>query len=161
MKKILAKVLLCITLIMVASGCTNKSIITPNELNNFNEKKNYFKIIDNTKIEFSITSNWHYEELPLDDDYKFALKFYKSSEDNYFTLYYYNNPVVFCGTGRDTKEIILNNGQVAIVGYEFGNEFWSDISFPTINSNIVLINDGIEEKEVLEIVKTISLETTD
>ena len=157
MKKVLAKVLLCITLIMFISGCGNESRISTNELH---EKEKFSKIIDNTKIEFNIPDDWHYEELPLEDDYKFALKLYKSSSKDYFTLYYDNTPVGFCGTGRETKEMRLNNGQVAIIGYELGNESWSDISLPTINRNIVLINNGTDEKEVFEIVKTISLETT-
>lgn len=153
MKKI-AKIFLFMLLAICIIGCENK---TDKITNNINEKRTYNKNIDNTSINLSIPSNWHYEELSLEDNYKLALKIYKESQEESITLYYYNDPVGFCGTGRDTSEIKLGNGQIAILGYELGNEYWSDITFPTINPRIVLINDGINENEALEIINTIDL----
>ena len=48
-----------------------------------------------------------------------------------------------CGTGRTSKNIILNNGEEATVGYYDGNKNWADISFYDINKNIAVINYGL------------------
>ena len=123
-----------------------------------NEEK-YLKTIDNTIIELSILKNWHYEEQTFEDS-KFALKLYKDSQDKYATLNFYNNPFSVCGTGRTTKELILNNGITAIIGY-YGEPIWSDITFYELNPNIAFINNGLEEDETqdfLEMVKTLNIE---
>ena len=123
----------------------------------------YSKIIDNICLELNILSEWQYEELQTDldnDFYKFALKLYKNNEEKYAVLYFYNNPFGVCGTGRASEEIVLNNGETAIIGYYDGNINWSDISAYNMNKNIAVINYGLiddEAKEMIEIVKTINI----
>ena len=127
-------------------------------------EKNYSKTIDNISIELSIPNNWHYEEIPQNEEnnsYKFALKLYKNEESKNAVLYFYNSPFGVCGTGRTDEKIHLNNGTEAVVGYYDNSENWSDVSFYKLNHNIALINcglEGAEAKEVLEFIKTINIE---
>jgi len=125
---------------------------------------NYSKTIANTVIELDIPSEWKFEEDIASDEYnnfyKFALKIYKDSSDKNITLYLYNGPFGVCGTGRTSKDIKLNNGKDAIVGYYDNNEEWWDISFYEINPNIAFLNCGLEgndANEALEIAKTINI----
>ena len=124
---------------------------------------NYSKTIDNITIELNIPSDWHYEELPRNEEndfYKFALKLYKSDSSKNTILYYYTSPFGVCGTGRTNKKIILNNGIEANIGYYDNSEVWSDISFYQANPNIAFINCELEEnesQEVLEFIKTLRI----
>lgn len=124
---------------------------------------NYSKTINNITIELNIPSDWHYEELPRNEEndfYKFALKLYKSDSSKNTILYYYNNTFVVCGTGRTDKKMKLNSGDEANIGYYDNNKEWSDISFYKLNTNIALINDGLlenEAQEVLDFAKTIKI----
>ena len=134
------------------------TIISSNE----NHQK-YSKIVDNVFIELKIPSEWKYEELqknPDNDFYKFALKLYKNSEEQYAVLYFYNNSFGVCGTGRSSEKITLNNGQEATIGYYDKNTNWNDISFYNYNKYIAVMNYGLindEAKEVIEFIKTINI----
>lgn len=123
---------------------------------------NYSKTIDGIMIELNIPNEWNYEEIKesKDDNFKFALNFYKSSKENNATLYFYNSMFAVCGTGLTEEKITLNNGKEANVGYYDGNKDWNFISFYELNRNIAFINnrlDSSEAKEVLEFVKTINI----
>ena len=75
-------------------------------------------------------------------------------------LYFYNNPFGVCGTGRTTENIVLNNGKEATIGYYDENKNWSDISFYSINKNIVVLNYNLmneDAKDVIEFIKTINI----
>lgn len=128
-----------------------------------NYEKNYSKVIDNIKLELNIPNEWKYEEIPKNqenDFYKYALKLYKSNENKYMMLYFYNNQFGVCGTGRTAKNITLNNGEEAIIGYYDGNKDWNDISFYNINKNIAVINYGLinsESDEAIEFIRTINI----
>ncbi len=133
---------------------------TKEETKNKEITQTYSKTIDGVILEMKIPNEWIYEELVKDENndfYKFALKLYKSDEHKNTILYVYNNPFGFCGTGRTTNEIKLDNGGKAVIGY-YGNIEWSDISFYELNPNIAFINYGLENdeaKEVFDFVKTI------
>ena len=137
-----------------------------NEYNNeqgvipVNQAKEYTKSIEDININLEIPTNWNYEEIipTEEDDYKFALKLYKNSNEESAILYYYNNIFGVCGTERTSKKIKLNNGNDAIVGYSYDNDkVWLDISFYEIDKNIAVINKGLNEEEsneLLEFIKT-------
>ena len=75
-------------------------------------------------------------------------------------LYFYNDIFGVCGTGRTSKNIILNNGEEATVGYYDGNKNWADISFYDINKNIAVINYGLIDEdadEAIQFIKTINI----
>ena len=62
-----------------------------------------------------------------------------------------------CGTGRTSKQIDLNNGNKATIGYYDGKDIWQDISFFETNKYIAIINYGLdksESEEVIDFVKT-------
>ncbi len=124
---------------------------------------NYKKEIDDTTIKLNIPENWKFEELPQNaenDFYKYALKLYKSNENQYAVLYLNNEIFGVCGTGRTSKELYLNNGNKAIVGYYDGKVIWEDISFYEINRYVSVINCGLdkeESEEVLDFIKTINI----
>lgn len=129
-----------------------------------NEKTiKYKKTIDNTTISFDISEDWKLEELPKDtedDFYKFALKIYKTNEERYAVLYFYNQIFGVCGTGRTSKELDLDNGNKAIIGYYDGKETWEDISFFETNKDIAILNNGLDKEEsdeFIKLIKTISI----
>jgi len=124
--------------------------------------RNYSKTIDGIMIELNMPNEWHYEEIKdsEDDNFKFALNFYKSSKENNATLYFYNNMFAVCGTGLTSEKITLNNGKEANVGYYDGDKDWNFISFYELNPNVAFINNGLdssEAKELLNIAKTINI----
>lgn len=128
-----------------------------------NVENNYSKTIDNITIELNIPNDWHYEELPRNEEndfYKFALKLYKSDSSKNTILYYYTGPFGVCGTGRTDKKMYLNNGAEAGIGYYDNSKVWSDISFYPLNTNIAFLNGGLEgneAQEVLDFVKSIRI----
>ena len=132
-----------------------------------NEKTEYEKKIDNTTIKLDIPKEWKYEELTKDtenDIYKYALKIYKNHQDKYAVLYYYNQIFGVCGTERTSKQINLNNGKKATIGYYNGENVWQDISFYETNKYIAIINYGLnkeESEEFINFVKTININDID
>ena len=132
-------------------------------VDNQKDEKNYYKEIDNIKLELNIPNKWNYEEIPQNEEndfYKYALKLYKNNENQYAMLYFYNDIFGVCGTGRTSKNIILNNGEEATVGYYDGNKNWADISFYDINKNIAVINYGLIDEnadEAIQFIKTINI----
>ncbi len=128
-----------------------------------NNKKHYSKTIDETLIELDIPNEWNYEEIPKNEEndfYKYALKIYKDNDEQYAMLYVYNTKFGVCGTGRTSKNIVLNNGKEAIIGYYDGNKNWSDISFYKIHEYIAVINYGLVDtnaEDIIEVIKTINI----
>ena len=132
-------------------------------VDNQKDGKKYYKEIDNIKLELNIPNSWNYEETIQNEEndfYKYALKLYKNNENQYAMLYFYNNPFGVCGTGRTSKNIILNNGKEANVGYYDGNKNWADISFYNTNKNIAVMNYGLIDEdadEAIQFIKTINI----
>ena len=132
-------------------------------VDNQKDGKKYYKEIDNIKLELNIPNSWDYEETIQNEEndfYKYALKLYKNNENQYAMLYFYNNPFGVCGTGRTSKNIILNNGKEATVGYYDENKNWADISFYDTNKNIAVMNYGLIDEdadEAIQFIKTINI----
>lgn len=132
-------------------------------VDNQKDGRNYYREIDNIKLELNIPNNWNYEEIPQNEEndfYKYALKLYKNNENQYAMLYFYNVTFGVCGTGRTSKNIILNNGKEATVGYYDGNKNWADISFYNTNKNIAVMNYGLIDEdadEAIQFIKTINI----
>ena len=132
-------------------------------VDNQKDGKKYYKEIDNIKLELNIPNSWNYEETIQNEEndfYKYALKLYKNNENQYAMLYFYNDPFGVCGTGRTSKNIILNNGKEATVGYYGENKNWADISFYDTNKNIAVMNYGLIDEdadEVIQFIKTINI----
>lgn len=140
--------------------------IVSNSVETVNHEKyaqSYSKVIDNIKLELNIPSEWKYEEMLQNEEndfYKYALKIYKNSKEQYVMLYFYNKQFGVCGTGRTTENITLNNGEQASIGYYDGNKNWSDISFYNMNKNIAIINNGLigdDADGVIQFIKTINI----
>lgn len=142
----------------------NVTVIDEYKKKNDEKSNNYSKTIDNITINIEIPADWKYEELPQNtenDFYKYALKMYKNQEDKYAILYYYHQMFGVCGTGRTSKEIDLDNGNKAVIGYYDGNDIWQDISFYETNKYIAIINQGLDKDEsnqLVEFVKTIKIQ---
>ena len=104
----------------------------------------------------NIPNEWKYKEVQKNEDessYEYALKLYKNIEEQYAMLYIYNNQFGVCGTGRTSKNITLNNGNEATVGYYDGNKNWSDISFYSMNKNMAVINYGLIDNDAEEVIE--------
>ena len=130
------------------------------ENNVSNNEQEYSKTIENVKLQLNIPNEWKYEEIPQneEDSYKYALKLYKTNQEEYAMLYVYNNIFGVCGTGRTSAKITLNNGKEAEIGYYDGSKIWSDISFGI--KNVAIINYGLQESEANEVkkfVKTVDI----
>lgn len=121
------------------------------------EVQKYSKKFEDAILEMDIPIGWNYEELEEDSSYKFALKLWNDSLKDYFTLYYYKEKFGVCGTERREEELNLGNGKVARIGYYATGKTWSDITFNDTNLYIVLINNGTELEDVLELIKTINI----
>ena len=139
---------------------------TPSKMENAKNNK-YEKNIDNITLKLEIPTDWKYEELARNtenDFYKYALKIYKNQDDKYAVLYLYKQTFGVCGTGRTSKQIDLNNGNKATIGYYDGSDIWQDISFYEMNKCIAILNYGLdkeESEEFIEFIKTISIEEID
>lgn len=155
---------------LIANNVTNRENfkfkvenISSNPVETVNHEKKYSKVIDNIKLELNIPNEWKYEEMQKNNEndfYKYALKLYKSNENQYAMLYFYNNQFGVCGTGRTSENISLNNGKEATIGYYDGNKDWSDISFYNMNKNVAVINYGLtnaDADEAIEFIKTINI----
>ena len=137
----------------------NQSKFNATVTNNVNpgQGEKYEKVVDSVSISFTKLDGWKYEELPATEEYKFALKFYKSSNDKYATLYFYNTMSAVCGTDRRVDTLNLNNGNKLNVGYSTADNIWRDIFFSLSSKDIVIINhtfDKVEAENFLEMVKT-------
>ena len=135
---------------------SNLNVVNTNNINPVQVEK-YEKVLDGVSISFTKLDGWKYEELPATEEYKFALKFYKSSKDKYATLYFYNTMSAACGTDRRVDTLNLNNGNKLNVGYSTVDNIWRDILFSLNSKDIVIINhtlDKVEAENFLEMVKT-------
>ena len=135
---------------------SNLNVVNTNNINPVQGEK-YEKVLDGVSISFTKLDGWKYEELPATEEYKFALKFYKSSNDKYATLYFYNTMSAVCGTDRRVDTLNLNNGNKLNVGYSTADNIWRDIFFSLSSKDIVIINhtlDKVEAENFLEMVKT-------
>lgn len=125
-----------------------------------NTKQHYSKVINNIKLDLDIPNEWKYEEMPKNEDDTYALKLYKTNENQYAILSFDSNEFFVCGTGRKQENIALNNGEEAIIGYYDGKKDWSDISFDS-NRHLAFVNYGLENHEAdefIDFVKTINIE---
>ena len=135
---------------------SNLNVVNANNINPVQGEK-YEKVVDGVSISFTKLDGWKYEELPATEEYKFALKFYKSSKDKYATLYFYNTMSAACGTDRRVDTLNLNNGNKLNVGYSTVDNIWRDILFSLNSKDIVIVNhtlDKVEAENFLEMVKT-------
>ena len=135
---------------------SNLNVVNTNNINPVQGEK-YEKVLDGVSISFTKLDGWKYEELPATEEYKFALKFYKSSKDKYATLYFYNTMSAACGTDRRVDTLNLNNGNKLNVGYSTADNIWRDILFSLNSKDIVIVNhtlDKVEAENFLEMVKT-------
>ena len=109
----------------------------------------------------TLLDGWKYEVSgEVIGEYKYAIKFYKSDENKKMTLYSYANFFGVCGTGLEMKELILDDGNTANVGFYDGNEKWSFITFDISEEEIVAHNEGLtleESNEALSMFKTLKL----
>lgn len=109
----------------------------------------------------TLLAGWKYEVSgESSDEYHYAIKFYKSDENKKMMLYSYANLFGVCGTGLETKELILEDGNTANVGFYDGNEAWSFITFNISEDEIVAQNEGLtveESNEALQMFKTLKL----
>lgn len=133
-------------------------IVKTNQDENVVKEEKYSKTIGDTTIELDIPSDWNYKEMQVaeTDNYNYALKLYKNDEEKYAMIYFYKEKFGVCGTERTSKNITLNNGNEAIVGYYAGDEVWEDIIIGT-NKNIVVINQNLQKNEADEVIEIIKI----
>lgn len=127
------------------------------------KSEEYAKEIENTIIKLDLPKEWNFEEIhnPENQNAKFELKLYKDSKEKYASLYFYNEMFGVCGTGLISKQLELDSGLVANVGYYDGSNVWDYVAFGNINPNIAVLNRGLNESranELLGIIKTVQIE---
>lgn len=108
-----------------------------------------------------LLAGWEYQiREEASDRYEYAIDFFTTDKNNKMTLYGYKELFGVCGTGLEIKDITLENGNVASVGYYDGNNRWTFINF---GDNIVIQNEGLTEEganEVLSMIKTMKFVKT-
>lgn len=116
---------------------------------------------ENEDLHIKLLAGWKYEVSgEAIGEYKYAIKFYKSDENKKMMLYSYANFFGVCGTGLEMKELELEDGNTANVGFYDGNEKWSFITFNISEDEIVAHNEGLtveESNEALSMFKTLKL----
>ena len=112
-------------------------------------------IKENEDLFINLSDAWKYEVSGDEtEEYEYAINFLNLDTENKMTLYSYKNLFGVCGTGLETKEITLDDGNIASVGYYDGNERWT---FINLGDNIVIQNDGLTvetSNEALSMIKT-------
>ena len=107
----------------------------------------------------TLLDGWKYEfSGDATDEYEYAIKFYKSDENKAMTLLSYKRMFGVCGTGLEMKELILEDGNTANVGFYDNNETWSFVTFNVSEDEIVAHNQGLsleESNEALSMFKTL------
>ena len=146
-------------------GKKYSAIVKTNQNDNATEEnyQKYSKTVGDTTIELDIMNGWNYKEIQAaeNDDYIYALKLFKSNEEQYAILYFYKENFGVCGSERTSQNITLNNGKQAVVGYYGNSDEWIDISFAEMNHNIAIINRNLQKNdndEIIKIIKTINIE---
>lgn len=146
-------------------GKKYSAIVKTNQNNNATEEnyQKYSKTVGDTTIELDILNGWNYKEIQAaeNDDYIYALKLFKSNEEQCAILYFYKENFGVCGSERTFQNITLNNGKQAVVGYYENSDEWIDISFAEMNHNIAIINRNLQKNdndEIIKIIKTINIE---
>lgn len=115
-------------------------------------------------LSFSLPVDWNYETLEREENgYDGGVKIYNSDSNKYARILLYGeNPMGVCGTGLTEKEMQLNNGQTATVGY-YGTNNWEFIYInlkQTEGYDIWVMNQSLSDADttkVLGITKTINL----
>jgi len=146
-------------------GKKYSAIVKTNQNDNATEEnyQKYSKTVGDTTIELDIMNGWNYKEIQAaeNDDYIYALKLFKSNEEQCAILYFYKENFGVCGSERTSQNITLNNGKQAVVGYYGNSDEWIDISFAEMNHNIAIINRNLQKNdndEIIKIIKTINIE---
>lgn len=146
-------------------GKKYSAIVKTNQNDNATEEnyQKYSKTVGDTTIELDIMNGWNYKEIQAaeNDDYIYALKLFKSNEEQCAILYFYKENFGVCGSERTFQNITLNNGKQAVVGYYENSDEWIDISFAEMNHNIAIINRNLQKNdndEIIKIIKTINIE---
>lgn len=135
-----------------------------NESGEIIEQKEINIDINNHTLNLSLPIDWNYEILEQEENGSDGgVKFYTSDPDKYAKISVYGeNKMGVCGTDLTEKEIELNNGQKATIGY-YGTDTWEFIYLnlrESENYDIWVMNQGLEDDDalrVLDIVKTINL----
>lgn len=120
--------------------------------------------INNHTLSFFLPINWNYETLNKEENgSESGIKFYTSNPDKYAKILVYGeNKIGVCGTDLTEKEIELNNGQKATIGY-YGTDTWEFIYLNLRESedyDIWVINQNLEDTDALQVIniaKTINL----
>lgn len=120
--------------------------------------------INNHTLSFFLPINWNYETLNKEETgSESGIKFYTSNPDKYAKILVYGeNKIGVCGTDLTEKEIELNNGQKATIGY-YGTDTWEFIYLNLRESegyDIWVINQNLEDTDALQVIniaKTINL----
>lgn len=142
-----------------ASSNEHKNIT--NEISNVDEEKvpTYIQVSGDTLISIVLLDGWSYDYITETSDvYYYALKFYKSSEDNKMMLYAYKDMFGVCGTELEIKEMELDNGNNVMIGYYGDSEKWT---FINLGDNVILQDNSLtleESNEALSMIKAINIE---
>lgn len=115
-------------------------------------------------LSFSLPVDWNYETLEREENgYDGGIKIYNSDTNKYARILLYGeNPMGVCGTDLTEKEMQLNNGQTATVGY-YGTNNWEFIYInlkQTEGYDIWVMNQSLNDADttkVFGITKTINL----
>lgn len=110
----------------------------------------------------NLFAGWTYESANEEPErYEYVIAFYSPSGEKKMSLRAYKDMFGVCGTGLEVKDITLDIGNTASVGYYDGSERWSFVNF---GDNVVMHSESYltpeEANEALSMIKTMKFVKT-
>ncbi len=112
---------------------------------------------ENLDLFIDLLDGWTFESLNDEPErYEYVIAFYSPSGEKKMSLRAYKDMFGVCGTELEVKNITLDIGNTATVGYYDGSERWTFVNF---GDNVVMHSESYltpeEANEALSMIKTI------
>ena len=111
---------------------------------------------ENLDLFINLLDGWTYESLNEEPErYEYVIAFYSPSGEKKMSLRAYKDMFGVCGTELEIKDITLDIGNTASVGYYDGSERWTFVNF---GDNVVMHSESYltpeDSNETLSMIKT-------
>ncbi len=109
--------------------------------------------VDAGPCTFVLPEGWVWETL-ADDSQGWAAAFYPQAQEGRVVLRHFDGGFGVCGTGLKTRELTLDGGNTASVGYYDGRDAWDYVSF---GGDWAALNEGAGDwsEAALKVLRTL------
>ncbi|MBQ6860832.1 MAG: hypothetical protein IJO08_04225 [Clostridia bacterium] len=117
---------------------------------------------ENEDLLINLLAGWTYKSVNEEPErYEYVIAFYSPNGENKMSLRAYKDMFGVCGTELEIKDITLDIGNTASVGYYDGSERWTFVNF---GDNVVMHSESYltpeEANEALSMIKTMKFVRT-